>query len=216
MKKTQLKILNNATALFNRKGVSNVRLQDIAQKCGISAGNLSYHYKTKKDLMEGVLQLMTDNRSKMSAANMEYVENNDYTKVSTNYIRFQVEHRFFQRDLLEIIKLVPEAAALFEKHMNQVISFTKNGIYLAAGKGIIIPEPHENHFYYFAKNIWGILNSWLIEREVLGEENVSMESILIAIWEFHYPYFTEKGLEVYEELRKNLPSMIKEEMAVDN
>jgi len=182
MKKTQLKILNNATALFNRKGVSNVRLQDIAQKCGISAGNLSYHYKTKKDLMEGVLQLMTDNRS----------------------------------NLLEIIKLVPEAASLFEKHMNQVISFTKNGLYLAAGKGLIKPEPHESHFYFFAKNIWGILNSSLIEREVLGEEKVSIASILTAIWEFHYPYFTEKGLVAYQELKENIPGMIATEMAAEN
>ncbi len=216
MKKTQLKILNNATALFNRKGVSNVRLQDIAQKCGISAGNLSYHYKTKKDLMEGVLQLMTDNRSKMSAANMEHLENNDYTAVSIQYIRFQIEHRFFQRDLLEIIKLVPEAASLFEKHMNQVISFTKNGLYLAAGKGLIKPEPHESHFYFFAKNIWGILNSSLIEREVLGEEKVSIASILTAIWEFHYPYFTEKGLVAYQELKENIPGMIATEMAAEN
>lgn len=216
MKKTQLKILDNATHLFNRKGVSNVRLQDIAQKCGISAGNLSYHYKTKKDLLEGVLQLMTDNRSKMSAANMELVENNDYTAVSINYVRFQIDHRFFQRDLLEIIKIVPEAVSLFEKQMNQVISFTQNGLYLAAGKGLINPEPHENHFYFFAKNIWGILNSSLLEREVFGEEKVSIESILTAIWEFHYPYFTEKGLEVYEELKKNIPNMVRAEMASAN
>jgi len=213
MKRTQLKILNNATLLFNRRGVSNVRLQDIAQKCGISAGNLSYHYKTKKDLMEGVLQLMSDNRTKMSASNMKYVENDDYMTVAINYIRFQINHRFFHRDLLEIIKLAPEAKSLFEKQMNQVLSFTKNGLYLSAGKGYIIPEPHENHYYYFAKNIWGILNSWLIEREVLGEEVVSMESILTAIWEFHYPYFTEKGLEIFHKLKDTMPDMIEAEMA---
>jgi AcrR family transcriptional regulator len=216
MKSTQLKILNNATLLFNRRGVSNVRLQDIAQRCGISAGNLSYHYKTKKDLMEGVLKLMSDNRDKMSASNMKHVENDDYMTVAINYVRFQINHRFFQRDLLEIIKLVPEASSLFEKQMNQVLSFTKNGLYLAAGKGYIVAEPHENHYHFFAKNIWGILNSWLIEREVLGEEVVSMESILTAIWEFHYPYFTEKGLDIFHRLKEEMPLMINKEMALAN
>ena len=57
MKKTPKKILENARALFNTKGVSNVRLQDIAKKSGISPGNLSYHYSTKKDLMSAVLML---------------------------------------------------------------------------------------------------------------------------------------------------------------
>jgi len=40
MKKTQEKILKNAIQLFNTKGVSNVRLQDIAKKAGISAEKL--------------------------------------------------------------------------------------------------------------------------------------------------------------------------------
>ena len=51
MKKTQLKIVKTAIKLFNKGGVSNVRVQDIAVAAGISPGNLTYHYKTKKDLM---------------------------------------------------------------------------------------------------------------------------------------------------------------------
>jgi len=212
MKKTQLKILNNATVLFNRKGVSNVRLQDIAKKCGISAGNLSYHYKTKKDLMEGVLQMMQASFKAMSTANKEHIENEDYLIISKSYISFQIQHRFFHRDLLEIIKLLPEAKDLFQNQMEQVVNFTQNGLGLAIEKGLIIKEPHDDHYFYFAKNIWGILNSWLVEREVLGEAKVSIKSILIAIWEFHYPYFTEKGRVVYQELRNNLPELIKMEM----
>ena len=58
MKKTQKKIVNTAIDLFNKRGVGNVRLQDIAEQAEISQGNISYHYKTKKDLMEAVLSYM--------------------------------------------------------------------------------------------------------------------------------------------------------------
>ena len=208
MKSTRLKILKNATSLFNRGGVGNTRLQDIAQKCGISAGNLSYHYKTKKDLMEAVLELMSDQHKEMSIENKSLMTDGEYLEITKNYLSFQINHRFFQRDILEIIKLVPDAKDLFESQMNQMIEFTKNGLYLSADKGLIHPEPHNNHFHFFAKNIWGILNSWLIEREVFGEEKVSMENILIAIWEFHYPYFTEKGLSSYKHLQKSLQKLI--------
>ena len=208
MKKTQEKILKNAIQLFNKKGVSNVRLQDIAKKAGISAGNLSYHYKLKKDLIEGVLEYMTQSGKEMSSQNMAHVEKNEYTAVTKNYISFQISHRFFYRDILEVCSFVPSAKELFEKQMEQVINFIKNGTYLAIGKGFIKPEPHEGHYHFFAKNIWAILNSWLVEREVLGEEKVSMHQVMLAIWEAYYPYFTEKGLKEFHRLKEELPALI--------
>jgi len=212
VKKTQEKILKNAIKLFNNNGVSNVRLQDIAKKAGISAGNLSYHYKLKKDLIAGVLAYMTESFKNMSSQNMGLVEQNDYTSVTKNYIGFQISHRFFYRDILEIKNFVPAAKELFEKQMEQVINFAKNGMYLAIGKGFIKPEPHEGHYHFFAKNLWAILNSWLVEREVLGEAKVSMHQVMLAIWEAHYPYFTEKGRNVFNRLKKELPNLIQAEI----
>ena len=211
MKKTQKKILNNAILLFNRKGVSNTRLQDIASNTGISPGNLSYHYKTKKDLIEAVLELMVVTMMEMSGKNMALVEQNDYLSIIKNYLRYQIGHRFFYRDILEITNLVPEAKTIFKNQMHQVLSFTQNGLYLAIGKGLIKPEPYLGHYEFFAKNIWAILNSWLVEREVIGIKEVSMQKVILAIWEFHYPYFTDKGLEIYIEVKKQLPNMIEEE-----
>ena len=212
MKKTREKILKNAIQLFNKKGVSNVRLQDIAKKAGISAGNLSYHYKLKKDLIEGVLDYMAQTGREMSSQNMAHVEKNDYTAVVKNYLGFQIQHRFFYRDILEICSFAPTAKDLFENQMEQVINFTKNGMYLAIGKGFIKPEPHEGNYHFFAKNTWAILNSWLVEREIMGEEKVSMHQVMLAIWEAHYPYFTEKGLVEFTRLKKELPTLIQGEM----
>lgn len=216
MKKTQEKILTNAVRLFNRMGVSNVRLQDIAGQAGISAGNLSYHYKTKKDLMQAVLDFMKENFKAMSSLNMAFLEKNDYLSVTKNYLGSQIRHRFFYRDILEIINLVPDAKDIYEDQMKQVLNFTKNGMFLAVGKGIFHPEPHKGHYDFFAKNIWAILNSWLIEREVLGEETVSMQQVMLAVWEFHFPYFTEKGKEIFAEVKSQLPKMVEEETAKTN
>lgn len=214
MKKTQENILINAIKLFNKKGVSNVRLQDIAKKAGISAGNLSYHYKLKRDLVEGVLEYMTQSFKKMSSQSMAYIEKNDYIAVVKDYLTFQINHRFFYRDILEINKFVPEAKNVYERQMNQVVNFTKNGMYLAIGKGLVKPESHEGAYHFFAKNAWAILNSWLIEREILGDKKVSMHEVMLANWEFHFPYLTEKGQAAFLELRKELPEMIREEMEV--
>ena len=129
MKKTPKKILENARILFNTQGVSNVRLQDIAKKSGISPGNLSYHYSTKKDLMSAVLAMLQEATIEMRASNMHSLETEDYLGVVKNYLRFQIGHRFFYRDILDITSLVPEAKDVYEQLMNQVINFTKNGMY---------------------------------------------------------------------------------------
>lgn len=214
MKKTPRKILYNARLLFNREGVNNVRLQDIAKQTDISPGNLSYHFKTKKELIEGLLNQKQQASEDIRALNMKHLEQEDYLSVIRSYLRFQIGHRYFYRDILDLISLVPEAKDLYEKNMNQVISFTKNGMYLAVGKGLWQPETHEGSFHYFSKNIWAILNSWLIEREVLGEGQVGMEEVMRAIWEFHYPYFTEKGKEIYYILKDQIHSIVQDEIAM--
>ncbi|MEZ4883966.1 MAG: TetR/AcrR family transcriptional regulator [Chitinophagales bacterium] len=211
MKKTQKKILANAIQLFNKRGVGNVRLQDIAKKAGISAGNLSYHYKTKKDLMEAVLAYMTEELKSTRSANMAFLEKDDYISLIKTYLRFQIGHRFFYRDILEIISMVPEAAMVFEEQIQQMLNFSKNGIYLAIGKGIMLSEPHEGHYDFFAKNIWAILHSFLTEREVLGEEKISLQQVILAVLESHFPYLTEKGKVLFGKLKSRLPELIEEE-----
>ncbi len=216
MKNTPKKILDNARLLFNREGVNNVRLQDIAEYTNISPGNLSYHFKKKKDLIQALLNQLQLASKEIRAENMSYLENEDYLSIIRSYLRFQIGHRFFYRDILDLISLAPESKQIYETQMNQVIKFAKNGMYLAAGKGLWKSQRHEDSFYYFAKNIWAILNSWLVEREVFGEEQVSMQEIINAIWEFHHPYFTEKGLEIYTMLEEQIPSIVQNEMAIIN
>lgn len=210
MNKTQENIYINAIKLFNKNGVSNVRLQDIAKKAGISAGNLSYHVKLKKDLIAGVLEYMKHSFKEMNIRNMTHFEQNDYAVLVKNYMGFQISHRFFYRDILEISRFVPEAKTLYEKQMNQIINFTKNGMYLAVGKGLVKPEPHEMAYHFYAKNAWATLNSWLIEREILGDEKVSMHEVILANWEILFPCLTEKGQTLFLELKKQLPMLIKE------
>ena len=46
---TQLRILQAALELFNEQGTAAVSANKIAERCGISKGNLQYHFKNKRD-----------------------------------------------------------------------------------------------------------------------------------------------------------------------
>ena len=94
MKKTQQKIVKTAIQLFNKNGVANVRVQDIAIAANISPGNLTYHYKTKKDLMVAVLQYMKTLQKDMFPY-QSVIEAPTWIELVQTYLRFQIQFRFF-------------------------------------------------------------------------------------------------------------------------
>jgi AcrR family transcriptional regulator len=54
------KILDIAGALFTEKGYEQTTMQDIVDKLGMSKGAIFHHFKSKEDVMDGVIQRMID------------------------------------------------------------------------------------------------------------------------------------------------------------
>jgi len=50
-RETQRLILDSALRLFNQHGSPNVSTNRIAEDCGISKGNLNYHFRTKQEIV---------------------------------------------------------------------------------------------------------------------------------------------------------------------
>ena len=53
-------ILDAAEKLFAAKGFDNTSTGDILDAVGIARGTLYYHFKSKEDILDGVIQRMTD------------------------------------------------------------------------------------------------------------------------------------------------------------
>lgn len=211
MKKTQQKIVKTAIQLFNKNGVANVRVQDIAVTANISPGNLTYHYKTKRDLMEAVLKYMKVIQREIFPY-QSVIEAPSWIELIQTYLRFQIQFRFFYRDILDIASLLPESKMQYQKQIENVITFNKNGIYLSVGKGFMVPEPHKGHYHTLATHAWAILNSWLTVREVLGEEVANINRGVYGLLELHYPYLTKKGQEFYHQVKQEIPKLVKSEI----
>jgi AcrR family transcriptional regulator len=54
--KTKDRILDTARALFNARRFGNVTTAELASECGIAEGNLWYHYKNKRSLLEAITE----------------------------------------------------------------------------------------------------------------------------------------------------------------
>ena len=60
---TKEKIKDKALELFNKKGVKNVTLREVAKELHKSYGNITYHYKTKSDLVLDLYKDMVEETS---------------------------------------------------------------------------------------------------------------------------------------------------------
>jgi len=57
---TKARIVETARQLFNQRGYGAVTTATLAEECGISEGNLWYHFKTKRDLLSAIAERLAE------------------------------------------------------------------------------------------------------------------------------------------------------------
>ena len=208
MSSTRIKIVETSILLFNNKGLANVRLQDIAEYNNISPGNLTYHFKTKKDLMEYIIYYMIRKLVKIETTQRESLKHMSLYKILRNNIIFLFNYRFFFRDILEIINLVPNAKSIYKDVIIFNEKFTIEYINISIKNGYMKKEAFVGQYKTFAKNNWAIISSSLTTWEVLDDFKNKYHKILDEIMGHFYPYLTKKGLDRYITKHKDLSKKI--------
>lgn len=65
---TEEKIFRAATEIFEEKGMSGARMQDIADRAGINKALLHYYFRSKEKLFEAVFEMLTEKMFEKFAA----------------------------------------------------------------------------------------------------------------------------------------------------
>ena len=211
MSSTRIKIVESSILLFNKKGLANVRLQDIAEYNNISPGNLTYHFKTKKDLMDYIIYYMIRKLVEIETTQRESLKHMSLYKILRNNIIFLFNYRFFFRDILEIINLVPNAKSVF-KDVNKINEkFSIEYINISIKNGYMKKEAFDDQYKTFAKNNWAIVSSSLTTWEVLDDSKNKYRKIFDEIMGHFYPYLTKKGVDRYNKKKKEISKKIDED-----
>lgn len=211
MSSTRIKIVESSILLFNKKGLANVRLQDIAEYNNISPGNLTYHFKTKKDLMDYIIYYMIRKLVEIEATQRESLKQMSLYNILRNNLVFLFNYRFFFRDILEIINLVPNAKSVF-KDVNKINEkFSIEYINISINNGYMKKEAFDGQYKTFAKNNWAIVSSSLTTWEVLDDSKNKYRKIFDEIMGHFYPYLTKKGVDRYNKKKKEISKKIDED-----
>ena len=124
--------------------------------------------------------------------------------IAKDLLEVMLHYRFFYQDTLAVFRLNPKIRPLYMTYQQRMYQLIENITYLAIGKGIMQPEPTENHYAYFAKNTWLTFNFWMVNEHLIGHTQLDINEGLRLIANLIYPNYTEKGRAMYEKVMGDL------------
>ena len=107
---TKQRILRAALYLFNELGYGNVKVADIANQLDMSAGNLWYHYKDRRAILEALTTLFyahATKRMKISPIGDDIL--GEFVNLINEIFNEIAEFRFLYRDQADFGSYGPEA-----------------------------------------------------------------------------------------------------------
>ncbi|SEB45654.1 DNA-binding transcriptional regulator, AcrR family [Tenacibaculum sp. MAR_2009_124] len=200
--KLKTKILLKAIELFNSEGIANVSPNKIAKALNISAGNLTYHYKTKLDLLTAIFERMVAESKDYLGFGTQPASLMELKQILSNFRKLQIDYNFIFIDNVFITRKYPTIGELFKQL--SLIRF-ENGRKLIDAlieSKRVIPENNYTNYNNLVHVIWFINIYWSSQDELL-QNHLNNKTTTISteiIWNLIYPYLTPLGKNEYEEI----------------
>ncbi|OCB78539.1 TetR/AcrR family transcriptional regulator [Flavobacterium crassostreae] len=118
---TEEKIFNAARIVFQKKGFSGARMQEIADQAGINKAMLHYCFKSKQRLFEAVF----NNAFNQLAPQVNAIFNSDATvfekikEFTHSYLEFVIKNPFLPPFIIQEMNNNPEFVTTFLKNTNR-------------------------------------------------------------------------------------------------
>lgn len=200
--KTKDKVLATALELFNKEGLKDVTLRQIAKAMNISQGNLNYHYRAKSDIVSALYFQLVD---RMNIEMSQLVQNQPImsflSESSLISMRVLFEYRFITKDLYAVLdsdeELKRHYVGLQKMRKQQFLMLFENMI----EGGLLRPEELKNEYerLYERMNILG--DNWINAAALLRDNSKSIVDYYHSLlFEVIYPYLTERGKEEFRNL----------------
>jgi AcrR family transcriptional regulator len=194
---TKGKILQASLQLFNKKGLTDVSIRDIAAELNISDGNLRYHFRTKDELVEALFDQLADEIGNQLHAGVKGGLTIGLMKdLLLLLLKKFYAYRFLLQDLNSILNSHPKTKKKFNRITVERMELVHQMISGYVQLGYLIPEPYPGHYTKLIDNIL-IISHFFINGSQLFYKGPQKEIVSFyteRIFSLMYPYLTEKAL----------------------
>ena len=202
---TKEKIKTAAVALFNRHETLTVTTNHIAKEAGISPGNLYYHYKNKEEILIEIYQEMSAIfKGYNSFTHVAQSDNplKELSKMFDLYGELFWHYRFLMRDATVLMRVYPELKRMFLERQNRRIVQIEGLLNGLLEKNILANIPSDEislraRLHWFISAYWQtfIATGSDITKDSIKEAKEVIFKLML------YPYLSEKGKEMWEEMK---------------
>lgn len=191
---TKQKILEASLLLFNENGISNTRLQQIADESGISVGNLAYHFNNKEAITESLISSVIASLQLLLRQYGKYPSLSDLDFFYKEYYHIGNQYRFLIFDILEIKRNFPALFDVIQPIINKIKLQVERRLELFVQQRLLQKELNSKNV---ASNIVLLMLFIPEEAQLMGKNTVSEIQYRRRLWEYMLPYFTAKASTEY-------------------
>jgi len=177
-----------------------VRLQQIANECKISIGNLAYHFHNKDSIVETLYdQLKAQQEILLYDFRTAHLFE-DINRQLQHIFQLQKKYLFFYLDTLEVLRAYP---AIKEKHQQHIVWQLQQiewMIEFNIFRGTIKHPAYEEQYKKMAWFIWNAIDNRMHSRLISNQGHLDEEDFSQDAWNLLIPYFTKEGEEEYQLL----------------
>lgn len=200
-KVTQLRVLQSALELFNAEGTAAVSASRIAERCGISKGNLQYHFPNKRDVVFAIFQLAI---GEMNAGwYRDHLEPTleHMAAMFVRQLQLIVKYRFFYRELADLLRQDPLLRRRYSENRERRFAVIEKFMQALAERGLMRLPQDERRLRSIVEVTWILSENWVNYTEHQDRE-MSAATILEgyrAILEVLRPYLCADPQQITAE-----------------
>ncbi|MEP7248109.1 MAG: TetR/AcrR family transcriptional regulator [Gammaproteobacteria bacterium] len=173
---TQTRIVDAALELFNEFGTPAISTNKIADRCGISKGNLHYHFRTKQEVIRFLWQRAVDEMDSgwyhdHLAPTLEHM-----AVMFVRQLQLIVKYRFFYREMANLLRCDKVLRQRFADNRLRRIKDLERFFRTLAAQGHLRLPADERRLRSIIDITWVLSENWLNYLEFHDRE-VTADSI---------------------------------------
>lgn len=214
-RETQNLILTTALALFNEHGTAKISANRIADECGLSRGNLHYHFKNKQSIINALYCEMS------GEIRVEWADDTSYPTIQHMLGMFdrQLEliwrYRFLYRELVALLAADESLQKRFSFDRQDRTEIVVQYFESLVRDGFLETPRRPESLRYLTKLSWILCDNWInyisVDKlDVYPECRNEGHALLIELFR---PYFTPRAMDYLERQRFDTEDDIEESVA---
>lgn len=207
---TQLRVLQAALELFNEEGTAAVSASRIAERCGISKGNLQYHFPNKRDVIFAIFQLAIEEMNAGWYRDHLVATLDHMAAMFVRQLQLIVKYRFFYRELADLLRQDALLRRRYAENRERRLDIIEKFMHALEARGLMRLPDDPRRLRAIVEVTWILSENWVNYTEYQDREltAAAIQEGYAAILEVLRPYLAADPQQLTEASSSTIAQLV--------